>query len=93
MAEYIDRDLLKRAVHASDLENREKMALLTCISSIPAADVEPVRHGRWEALEHYRDGGTAQRCNQCKELMCLHRTTPKNYCPNCGAKMDEEEKT
>lgn len=90
MAEYIDRDLLKRAVHASDLENREKMALLTCISSVHAADVAQVRHGRWIVLESYRDGGTAQRCSECRELMYFYRTTPRNHCPNCGAKMDED---
>lgn len=98
MAEYIRKDKIildyggLAEIDPHDFVGTAKY-FMDQIKAIPAADVAPVRHGRWEALEHYRDGGTAQRCNQCKELMCLHRTTPKNYCPNCGAKMDEEEKT
>lgn len=88
MAEYIDRDLLKRAVHASDLENREKMALLTCISSIPAADVEPVRHGRWEIYL----GGNEIMCSSCKATFLTEGGKGSRCCPNCGAKMDEEER-
>lgn len=84
MAEYIDRDLLKRAVHASDLENREKMALLTCISSIPAADVEPVRHGHWEDV-----GGGYVACSECGEEHSWVSYRP-DLCPDCGAKMDGE---
>ena len=105
MAEYIDRDLLKRAVHASDLENREKMALLTCISSIPAADVEPVRHGRWDGegdgYAETEDGEMAivydvWSCSQCGHTIDDGTDDPDllpKYCPNCGAMMDEEEKT
>lgn len=87
MAEYIDRDLLKRAVHASDLENREKMALLTCISSIPAADVEPVRHGRWQT---HLGWGWVWRCSCCEYKMGRKEffKIKRDYCPNCGAKMD-----
>lgn len=81
MPEYIDREQLKKAVHATDLVNREKMALLACVSSIPAADVAPVRHGWWKdpAVGVY-----GCLCSVCKKQSdnCF------NYCPNCGAKMD-----
>ena len=46
------------------------------ISELPAADVAPVRHGRW-----LLDGS-------CSECMANPLTTHKKYCPNCGAKMD-----
>lgn len=90
MAEYIDRELLKRAVHASDLVNREKMALLACVSSIPASDVAPVRHGRW-------DGGTCTHCKLPWDYNMVQNADDwgymdpmPNFCPNCGAKMDGE---
>lgn len=90
MAEYICRELLKRAVHASDLENREKMALLTCISSIPSAEVAPVRHGRFVGGYKMISGKWVYekpRCSECgKESSGATR-----YCPNCGAKMDGGE--
>lgn len=60
------------------------------IKSIPAADVVPVRHGRWVSVPHK----LARVCSVC------NRDEPYkfadidadvyDYCPNCGAKMDLE---
>lgn len=60
------------------------------IKSLPAADVEPVRHGRWEN----KKGGFFEfaACSLCGEEAPTAGITP-NYCPNCGAKMDLEEET
>ena len=69
------------------------------INNIPAADVAPVRHGRWKGYTKsayrgtddfgdpiYRDA-TFFCCSNCGR-----RTAVKErYCPNCGAKMDLEE--
>lgn len=41
--------------------------------------VDPVKHGRWM--------GTV--CSACGESFSEYYDC--NYCPNCGAKMDEEE--
>lgn len=50
-----------------------------------AADVEPVRHGCWEEI---RDAYGQLEGWICKE--CGRETKSKeNYCPNCGAKMNE----
>lgn len=94
MPEYIEREALKKAVHASDLNNREKTALLLCVGSAPAADVAPVVHGRWI----WADDGYL-RCSQCGQkapVLTQYQdepmTTATDYCPNCGAKMDGEER-
>ena len=49
---------------------------------------KPVVHGRWEQVDE-----TKCRCSRCDiiALICLYPHGDKNYCPNCGAKMDEEE--
>ena len=62
-----------------DIENAARL-----INGIPAADVEPVAHGR-----KIGDGdiGVFYLCSLCGE--CLPYGA--NYCPNCGAKMDLEE--
>lgn len=52
---------------------------------IPAADVEPVRHGWWDVN---------RRCSECGYPAPLAYFEPDRwkslYCPNCGAKMDLE---
>lgn len=67
----------------------------------PAADVAPVVHGRWIYNPNGMDWNLgAWQCSVCK---CNNNNLPgndkhnpyifqgSNYCPNCGAKMDEEE--
>ena len=56
------------------------------IKEVPAADVAPVRHGRWELLTMSTDNGM--------EVIWVHakcgceRYEKSNFCPNCGARMD-----
>ena len=52
------------------------------INNIPAADVTPMVHGRWEP---YRKN--LGKCSECGEVVQIR----SNYCPNCGAKMDLTE--
>ena len=54
-----------------------------CIFWLDAADVAPVRHGKWL----HRKNGVAY-CSEC-EVDTVEDET--NYCPNCGAKMDLED--
>lgn len=58
------------------------------IKALPAADVAPVVHGRWE-----RDAEGDWYCTNCNEVVAIcdsgrERTYRKPYCPNCGAMMD-----
>ncbi len=61
------------------------------IRSLPTIDAEPVIHGHW--VEN-RDRAELQLiCSQCgydyieADPDCIER---HNFCPHCGAKMDEE---
>lgn len=63
---------------------------------LPAADVQPVRHGRWnEESPDCLDGDSVYVCSVCGETWTLIEGTPldnnMHYCPNCGATMDKEE--
>lgn len=49
--------------------------------SIPAADVAPVVHGRWVF-----GGDGCVICSECNEEES--NDNHRNYCPNCGARMD-----
>lgn len=74
-------------------------SLTEAINRTPAADVEPVRHGRWQVV--YPDGasceGAALRtmyallvCSECGKTFELMRMGKPRYCI-CGAKMDLED--
>ena len=54
-----------------------------CIFWLDAADVAPVRHGKWL----HRKNGVAY-CSEC-EIDAVEDGT--EYCPNCSAKMDLED--
>lgn len=62
------------------------------VDKIPTIDAEPVRHGRW--IESPDNDGMDY---ECSNLKCRCRISYNdsrvsgdfNYCPNCGAKMDE----
>ena len=58
--------------------------LVSDLRDMKAADVAPVRHGRWLCV----DTDTEQffLCNRCKKKEYWE----SNYCPNCGCKMDLE---
>ena len=49
------------------------------LSEMPAADVQPVKHGRW-MYPFY--------CSGCGFVPYYSSDLTYNYCPNCGARMD-----
>ena len=110
MTEYIEREAISEKIRKYYYKNppnssygegfdrgldRAQRAILDA----PAADVAPVRLGRWEPyfeeVEIYNAGGVAERkqtgwiCGRCKSVESITRYYKTNYCPNCGARMDE----
>lgn len=59
------------------------------IEDMPTADVVPVVHGHWIEKEKY-SFGIMYDCSLCDNRI-LDNGYSWNYCPNCGAKMDEKE--
>ena len=98
MAEYIERGALMqfpiRRNHY-DRKNGNKHfingieSVLEYAENLPAADVAPVRHGRW--IDVYPDIEPNPMfmygiCSECGFEQGISKYL--NYCPNCGAKMD-----
>ena len=53
----------------------------------PTVDAVPVRHGKWENSRPDAPMFGFYYCSLCGRK----RTSPQDrYCPNCGARMDEE---
>lgn len=94
MAEYIDREALyeKAYWHGEhpDVGNPFPDGVdaidIKDVDAIPAADVAPVRHGRWIEQEKYTFG-VMYDCSICGNRI-LDTGHSWNYCPNCGARMD-----
>ena len=60
------------------------------IETIPSADVEPVRHGRW--IEGgYACGETEWICSECGFSEWRTSNSRMKFCMNCGARMDGEQ--
>ena len=86
MPEYIEREVAMEVIanvsfYLNPLclkEQRKK------IKAIPTADVAEVKHGKW-----IKD----RNCYTCSECGFYYfaNNSKANYCPNCGARMDEEE--
>ncbi len=60
------------------------------IINFPAADVAPIRHGRWIPEYGSMDRVDYWHCSVCdSDFQYIGVTSLYDYCPNCGAKMDE----
>ena len=67
------------------VENR----IIDMLNRMPAVDVVPVRHGKWIDRNTRMQSFSPwhrYRCSVCDEC-----SDNFNYCPNCGARMDEDE--
>ena len=99
MAEYIKKALVAREIRKL-LRVRESAVDIfqagfeygvdkawANINKIPAADVAPVVHGRWV----YHNFDTI--CSECRKSAIFdewEQQAETEFCPHCGAKMDEE---
>ena len=95
MAEYIEKaTLLNRVIIPSicscvqgPTAERLKKFCVDTVNNVSAADVAPVVHGHWirqdESFTRFKCSNPECGIENCSGF--------ENYCPNCGAKMDEEE--
>lgn len=62
------------------------------IDEAPTVDAVPVVHGRWEPREDVLGFARCSVCHDCNIYDDWADGKKWNYCPNCGARMDLEEK-
>lgn len=102
MAEYIERDAICYQLKKQERIDGQPRAIRRArriVADFPAADVVPVRHGRW-----FLDGDYEYiNCSECLHPFYMGFDTSSDarqylareerwkYCPNCGAKMDGSE--
>ena len=97
MAEYIEREATKIAIHNMDAGRREKSTLLSpeefaeYLDEFPAADVAPVVRAEW-VNPHWRNNDYCYDCSNCggEAMHRIYRWRDEKIypiCPNCGARM------
>jgi len=63
------------------------------VKNAEAEDVSPVKHGKWVEYVDDRWGASYYSCSECgKPPLKEERTNRQclsNFCPNCGARMEE----
>lgn len=92
MADYINKQAFLDYMKRTDRYFNVKFD----IENFPIADVAQVVHGRWIMVD---DSCGKYACSACREIEqeCTewgaghYNPVYKDYCPNCGAKMDEKE--
>ena len=103
---YIDRDKLKKQLAMMrrrldiDEENDLNLGLQATdilddvvdeIDYIADADVQEVKHGKWERREEYHG---YLGCSECHNAFIMREWVQNgkwNYCPTCGARMELSE--
>ena len=98
MTEYIDRKTLIKAVE--DLPNcyngfsdtYDKACIIGLIEELPSADVVERKKGKWQITDAYPHNVYCSECH--KKFAQTHwavwedGSLPRNFCPNCGSRMD-----
>ena len=99
MAEYVEREELMRRIkeiHCAECDSYHGVRCRACwvddtlnyVDSEPAADVEPVRHGKWNDWEAFW-----KECSCCRYRTQRINVREYFFCPNCGCRMDEKVDT
>lgn len=82
MSKYVDRDALYEFAH------NHINGAIDCndIMRFPIADVEEVKHGKWQLI-----GKNVSKCTVCGCARNIRTQFGWNFCPVCGAKMGDKE--
>ena len=87
MDEYIEREAAIESIMSEPTDAHYPSWYADKIKEIPAADVAPVRSGRWICRNKWKPSEFKYECSICHDCSDLE----SKYCPNCGAKMRGSE--
>ena len=93
----IDADALRDRIEdlynwCRDMRRSGLEQAMWIVEDTPA--VSPVKHGKWGAYEAFPLTASlnGHPCSECGMRFSTSQIVFMNYCPNCGARMDQEDK-
>ena len=84
-SDLISRKAAKAAIRGKFQSVADRFEINEVLNELPAVDAAPVVHGRWIDIPD-KPEWDQKMCSVCRDYFCCQN----NFCPNCGAKMDEE---
>ena len=95
MPKYVDVDEMKKRIKCDDTEMHDYKVLMTFIDHLPAEDVAPIIHARWDGMDSDGDADgnpvyDSFVCSNCGHEHYGDYDSLTPYCPDCGARMDAE---
>lgn len=95
MADYLSREAMVKNL-TSSLEQHSGEGdpcthlvirqFIKYVEDFPAADAQPVKHGRWIRTDKSMGVETAYACSECGYQ--VRESDRTNYCGDCGSKLD-----
>ena len=91
---YKMREILPPSEETEWYENTAPKEIMEMVDELynivqyqPTIEAQEVKYGKWEQVDD-----TKCRCSSCKKVFLIAvypNGGDKNYCPNCGARMDK----
>ena len=78
----------KRDIHFSLSDVACNLEMMPVFNVVLDFQAETPKHGHWIEAD---SGDCCYKCSECGFLRDAYILDESNYCPNCGAKMDEVE--
>lgn len=78
----IDADNFKESLINYGIGRQSLERLIVALDDAPTVEAAPVVHGKWDVFRK----GIDYQCSEC--YWSTDFNIPRNFCPNCGAKMN-----
>lgn len=91
MTKYFTKEQVMNAMGEQNLMLDDIWSVEQRLDELPAADVAPVAHGKWEDLLYTDEQGNhyywCTNCHTVLRTLSCNRIGWFSFCPHCGAKM------
>ena len=98
MVKYVSKDIICAKMMHCNFRSPEMTVSDFINDELPAADVQPVKHGRWidctfyDPYEKSYEQNFEYKCSCCGHMIYNKPNNDNLFCGHCGARMDGDSK-